>query len=202
MASYIKAPEDANDSTTSEPEQRREQKLPDAVIKRREQARLLGILDSDDENESTSVPVTERKGSERRRNGHAKSQSSIAGTTMYLLQKLRILLFWIGTANNANNPFPSSTKLALDIYSIPAMSSECERVFSETKRVITDERNQLKDTTIEAIQCQRNWLTNKVVYSDLDLVLKEWLVSRVKQKVKRDGTTVSGKVKVRTVANL
>ena len=33
-ASYIKALEDANDNTTPEPEQRRERKLPDAVIKR------------------------------------------------------------------------------------------------------------------------------------------------------------------------
>lgn len=40
------------------------------------------------------------------------------------------------------------------------MSSHCERVFSQAKRVITDDRNQLGSATIEAIQCQNNWLDN------------------------------------------
>ena len=53
------------------------------------------------------------------------------------------------------------------------MSSECKRVFPETKRVTTDDRNKLKYTTIKAIQCRKNWLTNKVVHSDLDAVLKD-----------------------------
>ena len=53
------------------------------------------------------------------------------------------------------------------------MSSECERVFSETKRTLTDDRNQLKDTTIEAIVPKKNLLENKVARSDLDKVLKQ-----------------------------
>ena len=50
------------------------------------------------------------------------------------------------------------------------MSSECERVFLETKRVITEEGNKQKDTTIEGIQYQKIWLANKMVNSDLDAV--------------------------------
>jgi hAT family C-terminal dimerisation region len=41
-------------------------------------------------------------------------------------------------------------KIALDLFSIPAMSSACERAFSQTKKVVTDERNKLTADTIEA----------------------------------------------------
>ena len=62
------------------------------------------------------------------------------------------LRFWIEKSKaQAGNPFPALTKLALDIFSIPAMSAECEHVFSQTKRVITDDRNCLSATTIEAV---------------------------------------------------
>ena len=37
---------------------------------------------------------------------------------------------------------------ALDTLSIPAMSAECERVFSSAKKLITPERNALADDTI------------------------------------------------------
>jgi hypothetical protein len=33
------------------------------------------------------------------------------------------------------------------------MSAECERVFSQTKKVITDERNRLDSGTVAAIEC-------------------------------------------------
>lgn len=51
-------------------------------------------------------------------------------------------------------------KLAFDVLSIPAMSSECERVFSSTKQLITPRRNQLKADVIEANECLRNWYHN------------------------------------------
>ncbi|KJZ68870.1 hypothetical protein HIM_11741 [Hirsutella minnesotensis 3608] len=38
-------------------------------------------------------------------------------------------------------------RMALDLFSIPGMSAECERVFSQTKRLITDERNNLSEDT-------------------------------------------------------
>ncbi|KAJ0130143.1 Uncharacterized protein HZ326_26747 [Fusarium oxysporum f. sp. albedinis] len=40
----------------------------------------------------------------------------------------------------------------------PAMSAECERVFSQTKKVITDERNRLKSDTVAALECQKHLL--------------------------------------------
>lgn len=49
-------------------------------------------------------------------------------------------------------------RMGLDMASIPAMSSDCERVFSQCKLMITGQRNKLKDDIIEATQCLRMWL--------------------------------------------
>ncbi|KAK1912670.1 hypothetical protein P3342_004606 [Pyrenophora teres f. teres] len=57
--------------------------------------------------------------------------------------------------------------MATDILSIPATSCECERCFSTAKRTITDDRNRLGASTIEALQLQKNWLRNNVVNSEL-----------------------------------
>lgn len=42
------------------------------------------------------------------------------------------------------------------------MSSECERAFSAAKRIITDERYRLKQDIIEADQCLKSWIKNKL----------------------------------------
>lgn len=57
--------------------------------------------------------------------------------------------------------FPILAKLALDILSIPAMSAECERVFSSAKHLLSDSRNSLIPETIEALECQRNWILHE-----------------------------------------
>jgi hypothetical protein len=49
-------------------------------------------------------------------------------------------------------------QMGLDMVSIPAMSSECERVFSQAKLLITGQRSSLKVDIIEATQCLRMWL--------------------------------------------
>jgi hypothetical protein len=54
-------------------------------------------------------------------------------------------------------------KMAYDLFSIPGMSSECERVFSQAKKLITDERNRLGPATIEADECLKNWITTGLV---------------------------------------
>ena len=54
--------------------------------------------------------------------------------------------------------YPVLSKMAFDLFSCPAMSSECERVFSQTKKVITDERNRLNSDTVAAIECQKHLL--------------------------------------------
>jgi hypothetical protein len=53
--------------------------------------------------------------------------------------------------------YPSLARMAFDILSIPAMSAECERVFSSAKLLLTDRRARMKEDTIEASECLRAW---------------------------------------------
>jgi hypothetical protein len=39
----------------------------------------------------------------------------------------------------------------------PAMSTECERAFSSTKKLVTPERNWLAEEVIEASEYLKNW---------------------------------------------
>jgi phosphodiesterase/alkaline phosphatase D-like protein len=54
--------------------------------------------------------------------------------------------------------------MAYDLFSIPAMSAECERVFSYSRKMITDERYSLKVDIIEADQCLKSWLKQQLVH--------------------------------------
>jgi hypothetical protein len=56
--------------------------------------------------------------------------------------------------------YPKLAQVAFDLIAVPAMSAECERVFSQAKLTISTQRNSLLDTTIDAIQCLKNWLRN------------------------------------------
>jgi hypothetical protein len=47
--------------------------------------------------------------------------------------------------------------MALEILSIPAMSTEPERVFSGAKITISDRRCRLGDDIIEALECCKSW---------------------------------------------
>lgn len=61
--------------------------------------------------------------------------------------------------------FPTLAELAFKVLAIPGMSAECERAFSQAKRMVTDERLNLKQDLIEAEQCLgliKSWLINKV----------------------------------------
>jgi hypothetical protein len=64
------------------------------------------------------------------------------------------LQWWVAHAAD----YPILSKMAFDLFSCPAMSAECERVFSQTKKVITDERNRLQSDTVAAIECQKHLL--------------------------------------------
>jgi hypothetical protein len=65
--------------------------------------------------------------------------------------------------HNHQQEYPVLYQMALDLFSIPGMSAECERVFSQAKKLITDERNRLSDEVIEANQLQKHWLRNGLV---------------------------------------
>ncbi|GKU10013.1 unnamed protein product [Fusarium langsethiae] len=61
---------------------------------------------------------------------------------------------WVRHASD----YPILSKMAFDLFSCPAMSAECERVFSQTNKVIADERNRLSSDTVAAIECQKHLL--------------------------------------------
>jgi hypothetical protein len=81
-------------------------------------------------------------------------QDFMARTTVSNLKVEDPLAWWILHRTD----YPILSKMAIDHFSCPAMSSECERVFSETKRIITDERNRLNSDTVAAIECQKHLL--------------------------------------------
>src|SRR5216117_2175287 len=75
-------------------------------------------------------------------------------------EEFDILKWWKGNSKE----YPILCHMALDVFSIPAMSVEPERVFSESvlfnakltsscKLTLTDGRNKLKTDAVEAVEC-------------------------------------------------
>jgi len=61
--------------------------------------------------------------------------------------------------------------MALAVLSIPAMSTEPERVFSGAKITISDPRCRLGDNLIEALECCKSWEREGLicgVHSEID----------------------------------
>ncbi|TKA61786.1 hypothetical protein B0A49_09468, partial [Cryomyces minteri] len=44
------------------------------------------------------------------------------------------LAWWVSQANSTRNSFPTLTKTAFDLFSMPAISAECERTFSQASK--------------------------------------------------------------------
>jgi hAT family C-terminal dimerisation region len=78
----------------------------------------------------------------------------IAAGPRALAQGETVLGYWVTQAKFV----PNLAQMALDMLCIPAMSAECERVFSSAKLLISDRRNRLKPDIIEACECLRAWL--------------------------------------------
>jgi hypothetical protein len=53
--------------------------------------------------------------------------------------------------------YPTISRMALDFFSIPAMSTECERVFSLAKIALTTQRQHMNEGTLEALICLKRW---------------------------------------------
>jgi hypothetical protein len=54
--------------------------------------------------------------------------------------------------------FPRLAQFARDIFGIPGMSAEVERLFSSAKLMIPPHRSSLKPESIEAGECIRSWV--------------------------------------------
>ena len=52
--------------------------------------------------------------------------------------------------------------MAYDLLSVPAMSAECERIFSSAGMMIVPKRNRLNDNIVEASECLRSWFLRKL----------------------------------------
>jgi hypothetical protein len=57
----------------------------------------------------------------------------------------------------ANTRSPQLMNMAFNILSIPAMSSETERVFSGAKLTLSPSRNRLSEDIIKATECLNRW---------------------------------------------
>lgn len=53
--------------------------------------------------------------------------------------------------------FPELSHLAFDVHFIPAMSADCERVFSSAGQLLSKQRNRLLDDIVEANECLLAW---------------------------------------------
>jgi hypothetical protein len=53
------------------------------------------------------------------------------------------------------------------------MLTECERVFSSTKKLITPERNQLAEDIIEACECLKAWWRNSLIEQQFEHFKKQ-----------------------------
>ena len=70
--------------------------------------------------------------------------------------------------NHERQRLPQLSELAVDINSVPPMSSEPERVFSSAKHTITDQRCSLNIDSIEFLECLKSWFrTGMFVEEDL-----------------------------------
>ena len=63
---------------------------------------------------------------------------------------------------------PTLARMALNIFNIPPMSSEAERVFSSAKHTITPERASLGAHTVEQLECLKYWMKTEV-FTDKEL---------------------------------
>jgi hypothetical protein len=68
------------------------------------------------------------------------------------------------------------------MHSIPAMSSEVERVFSNSKIVISDCRNKLGDSVIPAVECLKLWEKAGLVKAEEICQVQELLVALEKKQ--------------------
>jgi hypothetical protein len=60
--------------------------------------------------------------------------------------------------------YPTLAVMAYDLFAIPAMSSECEQVFSATKRLVTGQQYSLKSDVTEADQCVKSWFRHGIAH--------------------------------------
>jgi hypothetical protein len=59
--------------------------------------------------------------------------------------------------------YPRLSRMAIDLISVPAMSSEPERIFSLAGQMVTAQRGRLKADLVGAAQCISSWERSGVI---------------------------------------
>lgn len=72
--------------------------------------------------------------------------------------------------------YPKLSRMALDVMTVPAMSAECERLFSAAGLMVTPLRNRMDAGTIGLIQTLRSWLRAGII-KDVDNILLDRSIS-------------------------
>src|SRR5436190_6548294 len=83
--------------------------------------------------------------------------------------------------------YPILSRIAIDLYAIPGMSAEVERVFTgfvplfsvvhcRAKQTITDRRNRLGTDSVECIECLHHWLGSEIVADVLTAMNSDGLI--------------------------
>jgi hypothetical protein len=62
--------------------------------------------------------------------------------------------------------WPELAAMALDIYSVPAMSDEPERIFSQTGHILAPRRRSLTSKSMKQLMCMKSWLKQGVAHLD------------------------------------
>ncbi len=84
-----------------------------------------------------------------------------------LIQNDRTALDW-WLASEQRSRLPYLSRMAIDVFSIPAMSSEPERVFSGAKHTLDEQRISCSVETIELLECLKSWF-RLGIFTEADL---------------------------------
>lgn len=72
--------------------------------------------------------------------------------------------------------WPELAAMALDIYSVPAMSDEPERIFCQTGHILAPRRRSLTSKSMEQLMCMKSWLKQGVAHLDGSLFARTVMV--------------------------
>ncbi|KID95134.1 transposase, partial [Metarhizium majus ARSEF 297] len=67
------------------------------------------------------------------------------------------LQWWLEPTQQAN--FPLLSRMAIDVFCIPPMSTEPERIFSGARRQVTWDRSSMSAEMVEACECIKSWIS-------------------------------------------
>jgi len=82
------------------------------------------------------------------------------------------ITYWI----SKQYEYPRLSRMALDVMTVPAMSAECERLFSAVGLMVTPLRSRLDASTIGLVQTLRSWLKAGLIDELDDMLMDDSLL--------------------------